>query len=355
MLDQSRSLHPSPEEELTTNPAAAAKFSVPRQPVIDISQASNSAQACQLLEQFVLTVKTSPGKTVELNAGNLLLTRGVLAKMNLQLKKHGVVLQTVYATVPQTQQAALDEGFFVKEAPTQPPLTPFEDLNRKLAEQAAALPVSPVPVDPTVNTSGVELPSFAQRAGQQATHPTGEPLANLTLADISSLLQPPVKTPVPTVDTKPVLPIEKDLMGEITDVTEIDFANAPDQTEDVPAPNPFPTLFVKHTLRSGQVLRYHGNIVVIGDVHAGSEITASGDILVWGEIRGIAHAGAEGNFKAEIRGMQIEALQLRIADFIARRPDRIYYHKQSGSQLPAPEVAKVHDGEIRIFKEAISN
>jgi len=79
-------------------------------------------------------------------------------------------------------------------------------------------------------------------------------------------------------------------------------------------------------------------------------VTAGGDIVVWGELRGIAHAGAQGNYRSEIRAMKIEALQLRIADYIARRPDRIYYHKESPEGAFSPEAARVADGEIKIFK-----
>ena len=112
----------------------------------------------------------------------------------------------------------------------------------------------------------------------------------------------------------------------------------------------FDTLYLRQTLRSGQTVRFKGHVVIVGDVHAGSEITAGGDIVVWGELRGIAHAGAQGNYKSEIRAMKIEALQLRIADYIARRPDRIYYHKEGAEHMLSPEVARVADAEIKIFK-----
>jgi septum site-determining protein MinC len=114
-----------------------------------------------------------------------------------------------------------------------------------------------------------------------------------------------------------------------------------------------PTLLVKQNLRSGQVLRYDGHIVVLGDVHAGAEISATGDVVVWGELKGIAHAGSKGNGRSEIRALRIEAIQLRIADFIARRPDRIYYHKDQLDTFRTGEVARVADGEIKIFQDAL--
>lgn len=115
------------------------------------------------------------------------------------------------------------------------------------------------------------------------------------------------------------------------------------------------TLFIRQTLRSGRVIRYDGHVVIIGDVHAGSEVAATGDVIIWGELHGIAHAGMRGDNFAEIRALHIDAIQLRIGDFIARQPDRIYNHKDSsGSRtnptLPNPEVARVSDGEIKVFQ-----
>ena len=107
-----------------------------------------------------------------------------------------------------------------------------------------------------------------------------------------------------------------------------------------------PTLLVKQTVRSGQVVRYPGNIVVVGDVNPGSEIVADGDITVWGVLQGIAHAGAAGLAHAEVRALKIEAIQLRIHNTVARRPDRLFYHKST--QWSGPEVARVAQGEIQI-------
>jgi len=51
---------------------------------------------------------------------------------------------------------------------------------------------------------------------------------------------------------------------------------------------------VHRTLRSGFSLQYAGHVVVIGDVNPGAEVIASGDVIVWGRLRGMVHAGAEG-------------------------------------------------------------
>lgn len=108
------------------------------------------------------------------------------------------------------------------------------------------------------------------------------------------------------------------------------------------------TLHLKQNLRSGQNISYNGNIVIIGHAHAGSEIVASGDITVWGILSGIAHAGAKGYKGASIRALKINAIQLRIADVIARRPDRIDIKKIEKANTFTPEEAKVSNGEIKI-------
>ena len=112
----------------------------------------------------------------------------------------------------------------------------------------------------------------------------------------------------------------------------------------------FPTKYIKQTIRSGQVINYEGNIVIIGDCHPGCEITAFGDITVWGVLSGIAHAGASGNQKAKVRALKMNAIQLRIANCYSRRPDSlntVYIEKTNSF---TPEEARIVNGEIVVFK-----
>ena len=74
------------------------------------------------------------------------------------------------------------------------------------------------------------------------------------------------------------------------------------------------TKFHKGSLRSGQRLEYEGSLVIIGDVNAGAEVMAGENIVVLGNLRGLAHAGAKGNKDAIIEAVDIEAVQIRIAD-----------------------------------------
>lgn len=109
------------------------------------------------------------------------------------------------------------------------------------------------------------------------------------------------------------------------------------------------TAYIKQTLRSGQVVDFDGNVVIIGDCHNGSEIIASGDITVWGILEGIAHAGSNGNETAVIRALKIDALQLRIASYFARRPDRANIEFTEKTDTFVPEEARIRDGGIFIY------
>jgi len=102
------------------------------------------------------------------------------------------------------------------------------------------------------------------------------------------------------------------------------------------------TLMIRRSLRSGQSISFDGNIVIMGDVNPGSEVCASGDIVVFGCLRGVAYAGANGKQDARVVALRLMPTQLRIADRIARSPD-------GEVQAPlSPEAAFLRDGAIVI-------
>ncbi|MDO8753298.1 MAG: septum site-determining protein MinC [Anaerolineales bacterium] len=73
-------------------------------------------------------------------------------------------------------------------------------------------------------------------------------------------------------------------------------------------------LFVHKTLRSGTRIEFPGHVVVVGDVNPGAEIVAEGNVIVWGRVRGLIHAGCKGDRSAFICALDLSANQLRIAD-----------------------------------------
>ena len=102
-------------------------------------------------------------------------------------------------------------------------------------------------------------------------------------------------------------------------------------------------LYLEMTVRSGMEIRHPGSVIILGDVNPGGNLVADGDILVWGRLRGIAHAGAGGNRHCLIMALQMEPTQLRIADTVARAPEK------SLTQF-YPEVAYIAPEGIRIAK-----
>jgi septum site-determining protein MinC len=76
-------------------------------------------------------------------------------------------------------------------------------------------------------------------------------------------------------------------------------------------------LFLNKTLRSGTRVEFPGHVVVLGDVNPGAEIIAGGNVIVWGRVRGLVHAGSKGDRKAVICALELSASQLRIADEVS--------------------------------------
>ena len=91
-------------------------------------------------------------------------------------------------------------------------------------------------------------------------------------------------------------------------------------TKEVLSSNLAEPLYLQSTVRSGVEIRHPGTIVICGDLNPGGKAIAAGDILVWGRLRGIAHAGAQGNHQSRIAALQMEFTQLRIADTVVRSP-----------------------------------
>lgn len=79
-------------------------------------------------------------------------------------------------------------------------------------------------------------------------------------------------------------------------------------------------LYLQNTIRSGVEIRHPGTIIIFGDLNPGGSAIAAGDIFVWGRLRGVAHAGAQGNRQCRIAALRMEFTQLRIANAVARAP-----------------------------------
>lgn len=78
---------------------------------------------------------------------------------------------------------------------------------------------------------------------------------------------------------------------------------------------------VAKIIRSGQVLEVPGDLLLIGDVNPGGTVKAGGNIFILGALKGIAHAGYNGDKNAVISASVMKPTQLRISDSITRAPD----------------------------------
>ena len=99
-------------------------------------------------------------------------------------------------------------------------------------------------------------------------------------------------------------------------------------------------LFINKTLRSGTRVEYPGHVVVLGDINPGAEVIAEGNVIVWGRVRGMIHAGAKGDKSAVICALDLSATQLRIAGAVSAmlKPQK----------NPRPEVASLNsEGKLQ--------
>ncbi len=99
---------------------------------------------------------------------------------------------------------------------------------------------------------------------------------------------------------------------------------------------------VHHTCRSGTRIESPGDCVILGDVNPGAEILAAGDIVVFGNLRGVAHAGMLGDRSAKIVALSIEPHQIRIADLVALPP------KGKKPEAKRFERAEIRGGRIEV-------
>ena len=109
--------------------------------------------------------------------------------------------------------------------------------------------------------------------------------------------------------------------------------------------------FYRGTLRSGQVLDCESSIIILGDVNPGAKIISKGSIVVLGALRGTAYAGANGNEQSFVAALEMDPLQIKIGEIIARSADKSPAPKRrlrKEKVTVEPQVAIVKDGNIYI-------
>ena len=144
---------------------------------------------------------------------------------------------------------------------------------------------------------------------------------------------------------------ESDLHNEISNDESDSFNtynvgfHSPDETEQEPLAlnRQNEALLIKTTCRSGEVVHYAGDVVVLADVNPGAQIIADGDIIVLGNLRGFAHAGAAGDLQATIIAVDLDTSRVQIGPYVGISP------KTSGkrrSRRPEASIAYIRRQHI---------
>lgn len=98
--------------------------------------------------------------------------------------------------------------------------------------------------------------------------------------------------------------------------------------------------FYRGTLRRGDTLESEASIVVIGDVEHGARITAKGNVIVLGELKGSVTAGVSGNSQAVVMAFSMAPFQVRIGNSQIPTNEK---HRRFGR---GPMIASVEEEEI---------
>lgn len=137
-----------------------------------------------------------------------------------------------------------------------------------------------------------------------------------------------------TIDAADAFDLKTSLGGTLVPTRSLD-----EETQISPQEEGTDGIMIRHTLRSGRLVRSAGHVVIYGDVNPGAEIVAAGDVIVWGCLRGNVHAGARGDETAVVCALDMTPNQLRIAGQIVTSP-------KEKNHKARPEIALMRDGRI---------
>lgn len=342
--------------------------------IVDVSNAQKTSEIIYELSR-VLDLPDAQSKNVCLKLGGVNLTTTELTSIKALVESMNSEIGFITTSSDVTAKSAEELGISVSILENKVPTPDFnadqEKVNKEL-EKA---------LDKIFGDETVEIKTFAQEndlkelkkgASAEAVQPMEEVKSENKMETIET---PAVETfekkqteeaeikeekseePSEVIDATDLKEEFDDFNAELEnankidgeDIGDIDY-NLDDLRKSLRETEKLPTLYIQRTLRSGQSISSDGNIVIIGDANPGSEIIAKGDITVWGILGGIAHAGSAGNQYAKIRALKMNAIQLRIADTFARRPDNINIPYVQKTDTFVPEEACIYKKQIVIHK-----
>lgn len=334
--------------------------------IVDVSNASKTSEIIYELSR-ILDLPDAQSKkvclklgSVDLSATELTSIKALVESMNSEIE---FVSTSSNMTVKSAEELNIEVSVLENKVPTPEFNADQEKVNKEL-ERA---------LDKIFGDENSEIKTFAQEQDlkelKEATQDV-VPESSVAVAEVTETSDESVSTEIPVssvADSSAISNSEPIIINEQFDfdefnsklndanlidgeeIKEIDY-NLDDLRKSLRETEKLPTLYIQRTLRSGQSITSEGNIVIIGDVNPGSEVIAKGDITVWGILGGIAHAGSEGNKFARIRALKMNAIQLRIADTFARRPDSINIPYIQKSDTFIPEEACIRRKQIYIHK-----
>lgn len=112
--------------------------------------------------------------------------------------------------------------------------------------------------------------------------------------------------------------------------------------------------FYRGTLRSGQSVEVEHSIVIVGDVNPGSDVIAGGNIVVLGCLKGSVSAGYPEDRNAFVVALDMQPMQIRIGDLIARSPDKEGKPKKKKKDNKETEAKIAYIEKESIYIEPIS-
>ena len=272
--------------------------------IVDLSNAKRTADMIYELSR-ILDIPEAKGKSVCLKFGGNAVEKTQLISIKALVESMESAIECISASAESTKLAA-------------------EELGIKVAELENEIPV----------------PDFAAAEEEKPVNPELEKALDKIFGDSDF-------SDDAALETKEVTEAKNDADAETMKELEKELQENLEKSKET---EKLPTLYIQRNIRSGQSIKSDGNLVIVGDVNPGSEIIAKGDITVWGILGGIAHAGCEGNLYTKIRALKMNAIQLRIGDVFARRPDSVNIPFVQKTDTFTPEEARVFRKQILIHK-----
>lgn len=310
--------------------------------IVDVSNAGKTSEIIYELSR-ILDLPDAQSKRVCLKLGSVDLTTTELTSIKALVESMNSEIEFVSTSSDVTIQSAkemdIEVSVLENKVPTPEFNTDQEEVNKEL-EKA---------LDKIFGEEGTEIKTFghAEETPEQSVEQVEETVEEVVQERMETIDEP-VTEPAEDIEKfNDTLENANKIEGD--ELEEIDF-NLDDVRKSLRETEKLPTLYIQRTLRSGQSISSDGNIVIIGDANPGSEIIAKGDITVWGILGGIAHAGSAGNNFARIRALKMNAIQLRIADVFARRPDSANIPYIQKTDTFVPEEACIRKKQIFIHK-----